>query len=89
LSFLYDKNGLDKAAATKGMTQTGEPNFYVKEINNIKTVYVYVMDDQYYCRYIVWKDVPENEKEMIADQLLDFCKEMKAYIASNQNTEIS
>lgn len=80
LHLVYHRDGTDQAAATKGCNQTSETNIYMKELNikelNLnETVYVYLINNQYYCRYGIDNDVPE--KELIVGQLVEFCREIK------------
>ncbi len=87
LSLVYDRDGTDQAAATKGFNQTNETNFYmkeldIKELNLSETAYVYLINNQYYCRYGIDNDV--LEKELIVEQLAEFCREIKDSI----NTDI-
>lgn len=72
LSFI--KNGIDMVGVTKGYTQTETDNFYEKEVNNNKTSYVYIIDNQYYCRFNINNEL--SDKEQIKEQLLTFCTEV-------------
>ena len=50
--------------------------FYEKEISNNKTAYVYIINDRYYCRFVINNDL--SDKESVKEQLKELCIEMKA-----------
>lgn len=73
---IFDQNGIDIASATKGYTKTETDCFYEKEISNNKTAYVYIINDRYYCRFVINNDL--SDKESVKEQLKELCIEIKA-----------
>lgn len=73
---IFDQNGIDTASATKGYTKTETDRFYEKEISNNKTEYVYIINDRYYCRFVINNDL--SDKESVKEQLKELCIEMEA-----------
>lgn len=74
--FIFDQNGIDIAFATKGYKKTETDCFYEKEISNNKTAYVYIINDRYYCRFVINNDL--SDKESVKEQLKELCFEIKA-----------
>lgn len=77
LHLLYFKEGIRKVAVTEGYTQTDDPNFYTKTVNG-KTLYVYIMNDQYYCRFVIDDELVDHTS--ISNQLYEFCADVQKFI---------
>lgn len=83
LHLIYIKDGIDEAAATKGYSQTETEDFFAKEISNDKTAYVFLINSQYYCRYVVNNSI--IDKEAVVEQLKTFCIEFSDMIRPGEH----
>lgn len=78
--FCYYKDGLQKANVTKGFSQIDESKLYTKQHDQSKyfnyTEYVYLINDNYCCKYLISNEA--EEKEEISNQLLELCRDIEA-----------
>lgn len=79
LKLVYNKDGTDTADVTNGYSRAETADCFTREAKN-KTVYLFLIDDNYYCEYFV--DSSVSDKEAAAKQLKDFCHELSDIIVA-------
>ena len=72
---IYLERGVTKSGILRGYSQIGDSKLYTKQVALNQTSYIYLINEQYFCRYTIPNDLKELNE--IADQLFRFGEEIK------------
>ena len=74
-NLIYLERGVAKGGILRGYSQIGDSKLYTMQVARNQTSYIYLINEQYFCRFEIQNDVKELNE--IADQFFRFGEEIK------------